>query len=64
METYKTWQSSAIGRDINPSYLIGKIMAAGAKRVTVTSPVYKELANNEIAGLGTVTINYGGIEND
>lgn len=64
VETYKTWQSSAIGRDINPSYLIGKIMAAGAKRVTVTSPVYKEIANNEIAGLGAVTINYGGIEND
>lgn len=64
VETYKTWQSSAIGRDINPSYLIGKIMAAGVKRVTVTSPVYKEIANNEIAGLGTVTINYGGIEND
>lgn len=64
VDTYKTWQSSAIGRDINPSYLIGKIMAAGAKRVTVTSPVYKELANNEIARLGTVSINYGGVEND
>lgn len=64
VQTYKTWQSSAIGRDINPSYLIGKIMGAGAKRVTVTSPVYKELTNNQIAGLGNVTINYGGIEND
>lgn len=64
VQTYKTWQSSAIGRDINPSYLIGKIMGAGAKRVTVTSPVYTELTNNQIAGLGNVTINYGGIEND
>lgn len=64
VETYKTWQSSAIGRDINPSYLIGKIMGAGAKRVTVTSPVYTELTNNQIAALGNVTINYGGIEND
>lgn len=64
VETYKTWQSSAIGRDINPSYLIGKVMTAGAKRVTVTSPVYTELTNSQIAGLGNVTISYGGIEND
>ena len=64
VETYKAWQSSAIGRDINPSYLIGKIMTAGAKRVTVTSPAYKAIANTEIARLRNVTINYGGIEND
>ena len=64
VETYKTWQSSAIGRDINPSYLIGKIMAAGAKRVTVTSPVYRELTDTQVAVIGNATINYGGIEND
>lgn len=64
VETYKKWQSSAIGRDINPSYLIGKIMAAGAKRVTVTSPVYRELTQTQVAVLGNATINYGGIEND
>lgn len=64
VDVYKNWQSSVIGRDINPSYLIGKIMAAGAKRVIVTSPAYTELTNYQVASLGNVTINYGGIEND
>ena len=64
VETYKKWQSSAIGRDINPSYLIGKIMAAGAKRVAVTAPTYVELTDTQIAAVGNVTVNYGGIEND
>ena len=36
---YLTWQR-AIGRDINPSKLVALVMAAGAKRVTVTSPTY------------------------
>lgn len=64
VETYKKWQSSAIGRDINPSYLIGKIMSAGAKRVVVTAPTYVELTDVQIASVGNVTVNYGGIEND
>lgn len=64
VDVYKEWQCSAIGRDINPSYLIGKIMAAGAKRVEVTSPVQTTLSDTEVAEIGTVNIVYGGIEND
>ncbi|MBQ9700985.1 MAG: baseplate J/gp47 family protein, partial [Lachnospiraceae bacterium] len=64
VDVYKEWQCSAIGRDINPSYLIGKIMAAGAKRVDVVSPVQTTLADTEVAAIGTVNIVYGGIEND
>lgn len=64
VNVYKEWQSSAIGRDINPSYLIGKVMAAGAKRVDVTSPVHTVLADTEVAAIGNINIVYGGIESD
>lgn len=64
VNVYKEWQCSSIGRDINPSYLIGKIMSAGAKRVDVISPAYTILTDTEVATIGTVNVVYGGIEND
>lgn len=64
VEAYKTWQSSAIGRDVNPSYLISKVVAAGAKRVVVNSPTHTVISNTEIAKAGTVTVTYGGVEDD
>lgn len=64
VNTYQAWQSSVIGRDVNPSYLIGKIMAAGAKRVDVVSPAYTTVSYLQVAQVGTVTVTYGGIEND
>jgi len=64
IEEYKAWQSGAIGRDINPSYLIYKMVEAGAKRVDVTSPARVVLAANVIAVLDTETVTYGGLEDD
>lgn len=61
---YNAWQTEKIGRDINPSYLIQKVMAAGAKRVEVTSPSFAVLDKTTIATLGTVTMTYGGLEDD
>ena len=58
---YKTWQQ-AIGRDINPSQLIRRIMEAGAKRVEVTAPVYTPVNTTSVAVAGTETISYGGLE--
>ena len=60
---YKAWQRK-IGRDINPSELIRRIMAAGAKRVAVTAPVYTVVGNSAIAGCTASTVTYGGLEND
>ena len=37
---YIKWQSAKVGRDIIPSELIRRVMEAGAKRVTVTSPTF------------------------
>lgn len=57
---YITWQTEKIGRDINPDKLNTLLFAAGAARVVITAPTYQALNENEIAQIGTVTINYGG----
>lgn len=64
VSVYKAWQCEKIGRDINPSYLIHEIMEAGAKRVEVASPVYTQVKANEIAACTSVTVSYGGLEDD
>lgn len=61
---YNSWQSEKIGRDINPSNLIQKVMSAGAKRIEVNSPLFTDLDETTIATLGTVNVIYGGLEND
>ena len=61
---YVAWQSGKIGRDIEPSKLIEYVMAAGAKRVTVTAPVHTAISSAMIARVGTQTVSYGGIEDD
>lgn len=58
------WQSSKIGRDINPSVLIEKMIAAGAKRVEVTQPIFKKIQDTAVAKLGSQSVSYGGIEDD
>lgn len=57
---YTAWQVEKIGRDINPDKLSNLLFAAGAARVVIAEPAYQALAENEIAQIGTVTVNYGG----
>jgi phage-related baseplate assembly protein len=64
VDAYHVWQRSKLGRHINPSELIARIMAAGAMRVVVTAPVYKELTAVQVAQEGTATISYGGLVDD
>ena len=64
VSAYNIWQTEKIGRDINPSYLIKKIMEVGAKRVVVNSPTFTVLNESTVAKTGTVTVNYGGVEHD
>lgn len=61
---YNTWQTEKIGRDINPDHLIRKLMEAGVKRVVRTSPSFTVLTGDTIAKLGTMTVTYGGVEDD
>lgn len=61
---YVKWQRS-IGKDINPSKLTALIMAAGAKRVTLTAPTYTAVGATSVAALsGTPSVSYGGLEDD
>lgn len=72
-ENYVVWQSSKIGRDIDPSELIRLMKNAGASRVSVSAPVFTDLKRGEyseaeqtydavqIARLTAKTITYGGM---
>lgn len=61
---YVKWQRS-IGKDINPSKLTALVMAAGAKRVTLTAPTYTAVGATAVAALsGTPSVSYGGLEDD
>lgn len=64
VEIYKTWQNSSIGRDVNPQELISKVREAGAKRVTVRNPVDTVVDEMQIAKVGSVSVVYGGLEDD
>lgn len=61
---YITWQRT-IGRDINPSKLAERVMAAGAKRVEVSAPVFTPVGRTSVASLeGAAQVLYGGLEDD
>lgn len=61
---YIVWQSSRIGRDINPSKLISACIEAGAKRVEIRSPIFTSIDNSSVSQLNLKTIVFGGIEDD
>lgn len=60
---YQVWQR-AMGRDINPTELTARIRNAGAKRVSVTAPVFTAVEEGKLPKAGTVTVTYGGLEDD
>ena len=64
IEEYQAWQRKKLGRDINPSELTMRVMAAGAKRVNITSPVFTALDVDQVANEATVSITYGGLEDE
>ena len=57
-----TWQRSKLGRDLNPSELNHRMMAAGAKRTEITSPAFTVLKASELAVPSIITITFGGLE--
>lgn len=60
---YVAWQKGALGRDLNPSELIKRVMSTGAKRVNVISPSFTEVARSSVAVVGSTTTTYKGLEN-
>lgn len=73
VDEYILWQSGKLGRDINPSYLISKLMQTGVKRVELTQPVYHALNDGsddttpQVAQIPTtadISITNGGYEDE
>ena len=75
VENFKIWQSTKIGRDINPSVLTHMLMECGIKRCAVTSPVFTELSDGsfldpsdyrkpEYAVCTGTTVTNGGVEDE
>jgi phage-related baseplate assembly protein len=63
-DAYLLWQQSKIGRDVNPSEAIHRLLTAGAKRVDVTSPSFSAL-DRDVSALCTYSqLVYGGVEDD
>ena len=61
---YNRWQTTEIGRDINPSKLGEMVMAAGAKRVEMAAPVHQIVGAKSVAVLNGQAVHYGGLEDD
>lgn len=64
VEEYKAWQTSKMGRDINPSYLEFLLMKAGVKRVEITAPIYVAVPDGKVATFGSQNIVNGGFEDE
>lgn len=63
VEEYLQWQRK-LGRDINPSELIKRVILAGAKRVELTEPAYAAVNNYEVGNCTAKTLTYRGLEDD
>lgn len=67
---YVSWQCGKLGRDINPSFLIGLLMQTGIKRVDLTSPSFTILQDGsnkdtpQVATVGIITATNGGYEDE
>jgi len=63
VEEYLQWQRK-LGRDINPSELIKRVVLAGAKRVELTAPVHTAVNEYEVGNCTAKTLTYRGLEDD
>ena len=70
VDQFVSWQCAKLGRDINPSYLIGLLMQTGIKRVVLTSPAFTVLNDGsdntapQVAMIGDITATNGGHEDE
>lgn len=62
VDDYTAWQRAKLGRDINPSELIHRIIQAGAKRVELQEPAFTKILASQVAGERTVNLTLGGLE--
>lgn len=62
VNAWALWQRSKLGRDLNPSELNHRMVAAGAKRTEITSPEFRVLTASQVAIMTTKTLTLGGLE--
>lgn len=62
VDNFIIWQTSKMGRDINPSYLTKLMMDAGAKRVEVRQPTFQSVADIAVGKLKSKSVLNGGLE--
>ena len=63
VDAYESWQRT-MGRDINPTELVYRVRAAGAKRVKLTAPADIVIEKTQLPKRNTRTVTYGGLEDD
>lgn len=56
------WQTTEIGRDINPDVLSAKLMGTGIKRLTIAEPAYTVVSAYQVAAAEEITLRFGGEE--
>lgn len=64
VESYRIWQRTVPGRDINPTRLISLMEQAGARRVVVKGPVYTHLVSRQLARETSVTVTFAGVDDE
>lgn len=64
VKDYQLWQSTGIGRDINPDELLSFLKKAGIKRAEIRQPVFKVLSETQVGQAANTNIVYGGLEDD
>ncbi len=62
IQDWTLWQRKSLGRDINPSELVKRIILAGAKRCVINSPEFRVLNDWQVAMCQDMQINYQGLE--
>lgn len=63
VDEYESWQRK-MGRDINPTELVYRIRAAGAKRVRLAEPSDIVIARTQLPKRENRAVTYGGLEDD
>lgn len=64
VENYVLWQTSKMGRDINPSYFNAMLMESGIKRVEIASPVFTQIPKGSVAIVRDESVTFGGVEDE
>ena len=62
VNAWALWQRSKRGRDLNPSELNHRMVAAGAKRTEIISPEFRVLTASQVAIMTAKTLTLGGLE--